>query len=182
MYLDIKVLILSNKVNKLWLVNLFYLHVCDRKLVIIDIDQNTIFSLYKAFLLCEIRKKTAKRIKCFYTYLKRSFVMETLSFLNDLSFFSLMVFNATFNNIPVISWRSVLLVEETWRTRRKPPTWRMSLTNFITQHRRKPPTWRMSLTNFITQHRRKPPTWRMSLTNFITQLCCTPHLYRDWYE
>jgi len=24
-----------------------------------------------------------------------------------------MVFNATFNNIPVISWRSVLLVEET---------------------------------------------------------------------
>jgi hypothetical protein len=25
-----------------------------------------------------------------------------------------MVFNATFNNILVISWRSVLLVEETW--------------------------------------------------------------------
>jgi hypothetical protein len=25
----------------------------------------------------------------------------------------LMVFNATFNNIPAISWRSVLLVEET---------------------------------------------------------------------
>ena len=39
--------------------------------------------------------------------------METLSFLNDLSFFSFMVFNATFNNIPVISWQSVLLVEET---------------------------------------------------------------------
>jgi hypothetical protein len=39
--------------------------------------------------------------------------METLSFLKDLSFFSLMVFNATFNNIPVITWRSVLLVEET---------------------------------------------------------------------
>jgi hypothetical protein len=33
----------------------------------------------------------------------------------------LMVFNATFNNISVISWRSVLLVEERW-TRRKPPT------------------------------------------------------------
>jgi hypothetical protein len=28
-------------------------------------------------------------------------------------FWSLMVFNATFNNISVISWRSVLLVEET---------------------------------------------------------------------
>jgi len=27
--------------------------------------------------------------------------------------FGLMVFNATFNNISVISWRSVLLVEET---------------------------------------------------------------------
>ena len=28
--------------------------------------------------------------------------------------FVLMVFNATFNNISVISWWSVLLVEETW--------------------------------------------------------------------
>jgi hypothetical protein len=28
--------------------------------------------------------------------------------------FGFMVFNATFNNISVISWRSVLLVEETW--------------------------------------------------------------------
>jgi hypothetical protein len=60
-----------------------------------------------------------------------------------------MVFNATLNNISVISWRSVLLVEEitvytekvtvnligggnnsTWR---KPPTCRKSLTNLITQ-------------------------------------------------
>jgi hypothetical protein len=38
----------------------------------------------------------------------------------------LMVFNATFNNISVILWRS------TSRTRRKPPTCRKSLTNFIT--------------------------------------------------
>jgi hypothetical protein len=56
MYLDIEVLILSNKkrlTNHDWSI---YLHVCDRKLVIIDIDQNTIFSLYKVFLLCEIRK------------------------------------------------------------------------------------------------------------------------------
>jgi hypothetical protein len=33
-----------------------------------------------------------------------------------------MVFNTTFNNILVISWRSVLLVEETGLTLRKPPT------------------------------------------------------------
>ena len=36
--------------------------------------------------------------------------------------FGLVWFNATFNNISVISWWSVLLVEETGRTRRKPPT------------------------------------------------------------
>jgi len=40
-----------------------------------------------------------------------------------------MVFNATINSISAISWRSVLLVEE---TRRKPSTCRKSLTNFIT--------------------------------------------------
>jgi hypothetical protein len=34
---------------------------------------------------------------------------------------SVMVHNATFNNISVISWRSALLAEETWR---KPPTCR----------------------------------------------------------
>jgi hypothetical protein len=38
-----------------------------------------------------------------------------------------MVFNATFNNISVISWQSVLLVEETGVPGEK------SLTNFITQ-------------------------------------------------
>ena len=38
-----------------------------------------------------------------------------------------MVFNATFKNISVISWRSVLLVEETIGHRE-----RKSLTNFIT--------------------------------------------------
>jgi len=37
-----------------------------------------------------------------------------------------MVFNATFNNISVISWRSVLLMEETGVPGKK------SLTNFIT--------------------------------------------------
>ena len=43
-----------------------------------------------------------------------------------------MVCNATFNNISVISWQSVLLVEETRSTLRKPRTCRKSLTNFIT--------------------------------------------------
>ena len=40
-----------------------------------------------------------------------------------------MVFNATFDNISVISWQPVLLVEE---THRKPSTCHKSLTNFIT--------------------------------------------------
>jgi hypothetical protein len=40
-----------------------------------------------------------------------------------------MMFYATFNNISVISWRSVLLVEETWSTQRKAPTCRKSLTS-----------------------------------------------------
>ena len=45
-----------------------------------------------------------------------------------------MVFNATFNNISVISWRSVLLVKEgNQSTRRKSPTFRQSLANFIAQ-------------------------------------------------
>ena len=39
-----------------------------------------------------------------------------------------MVFNATFNNTSVISWQSILLVEET----RMPREIRKSLTNFIT--------------------------------------------------
>ena len=43
-----------------------------------------------------------------------------------------LVFNATFNNISVISWWSVLLVEQNRSTRRKLSTCRKSLTNFIT--------------------------------------------------
>jgi hypothetical protein len=43
-----------------------------------------------------------------------------------------MVFNATFNNISIISWQADLLVEETGVHRRKPLTCRKSLTNFIT--------------------------------------------------
>jgi hypothetical protein len=44
----------------------------------------------------------------------------------------IMVFKGTFNNISVISWQSVLLVEETGVRRGKPWTCRKSLTNFIT--------------------------------------------------
>jgi hypothetical protein len=42
------------------------------------------------------------------------------------------VINATFNNISVISLRSVLLVEETGGPGEQPPTCRTSLTNYIT--------------------------------------------------
>jgi len=44
---------------------------------------------------------------------------------------SVMVFNATFNNISVISWLS-FIGGGNWSTRRKQPTCRKSLTNFIT--------------------------------------------------
>jgi hypothetical protein len=45
--------------------------------------------------------------------------------------FGVLVLYVTFNNILVIAWRSVLLVEEARSTQRKPPTCRKSLTNFI---------------------------------------------------
>jgi hypothetical protein len=41
------------------------------------------------------------------------FCCSSVEWYNYLLFVCLMVFNATFNNISVISWRSVLLVEET---------------------------------------------------------------------
>jgi len=43
-----------------------------------------------------------------------------------------MVFSATFNNISVISWLSVLFGGGNRSTRRKPLICRKSLTNFIT--------------------------------------------------
>ena len=48
-------------------------------------------------------------------------------------FVCLMVFNATFNTISVISWRSVLLLGGNQRNWRKQLTCRKSLTNFIIQ-------------------------------------------------
>ena len=44
--------------------------------------------------------------------------------------FRFMVFNVTFNNISVISWRSVLMVEGNRSAWRKPLTCRKSLTSF----------------------------------------------------
>ena len=46
-----------------------------------------------------------------FRYLKQFFLVFPSIYLVWL--FCFMVFNATFNNISVISWRSVLLVEET---------------------------------------------------------------------
>ena len=42
-----------------------------------------------------------------------------------------MVLNAAFNNTSVISWRSILLVEENVVQEKKTPTYRKSLTNLI---------------------------------------------------
>jgi hypothetical protein len=47
-------------------------------------------------------------------------------------FVCLMVFNATFKNISAISWRSVLLVEETGWSWKKTPTCHKSMANFVT--------------------------------------------------
>jgi hypothetical protein len=44
------------------------------------------------------------------------------------------VFNTNINNISIISWQSVLLVDETGVARRKPPTCHKSLINFITYY------------------------------------------------
>jgi energy-converting hydrogenase Eha subunit E len=57
------------------------------------------------------------------------FGISILCLFNMNSFVCLMVFNATFNNISVISWRSVLLVEETGVPGE---SHRKSLTNFMT--------------------------------------------------
>jgi len=46
-----------------------------------------------------------------FTFVKHTLEIRLNLFV--LVFFLLMVFNATFNNISVISWQSVLLVEET---------------------------------------------------------------------
>ena len=51
-------------------------------------------------------------IKCTF-YFELVYVFQLMYNYNEGLGFGFMVFNATFNNISVISWRSVLLVEET---------------------------------------------------------------------
>jgi hypothetical protein len=67
---------------------------------------------------CFIINKSNKMLILKHVYsvpfYKSQFAPATLSFLGMYCFFvCLMVFNATFNNISVILWRSVLLLEET---------------------------------------------------------------------
>ena len=58
------------------------------------------------------------------TFIKAGKVLKTV-----ITCVSAMALNATFNNSSVISWWSVLLIEE---TRKKTPTCHKSLTTFIT--------------------------------------------------
>ena len=72
---------------------------------------------------------------CFFNTVNGKLIFYRLNKLirsaRKILFVCLMVFNTTFNNISVISWRSVLLVEETGVPRKKPPTCRKLLTNFF---------------------------------------------------
>jgi len=71
--------------------------------------------------LCLLKKlKIPKMIK--KKWIWSAFCLEMVWFI---------VFNATFNNISVISWGLVLLVEETELLGEKPPICHKSLTNFI---------------------------------------------------
>ena len=74
--------------------------------------------------------RSVRRVKCPLLTRKTSIInyFESLIFV---CFACLTVFNATFNNISVISWRSVFIGGGNRRIRRKPPTCRKSLTNVI---------------------------------------------------
>jgi hypothetical protein len=63
-------------------------------------------------------------------YLEINILMN--SKLSNSLFVCLMVFNATFNTIPVMSRRSSSIGGENRRIQKKSPTCRKSLTNFIT--------------------------------------------------
>jgi hypothetical protein len=83
------------------------------------------------------------------------------------------VFNATFNNISVISWQSVLLVEETGVHREKRPTCRKSLTNTgLIVYDQQSTRWNAMLTNISTYCKFIFLTWKCALN---AQL---PFIYR----
>ena len=84
--------------------------------IIIIIVLDILFYFHIAHLTKEIKYKIAQSTSfmlCMsYRYINKSsplFLSHPFIF----CYFGVMVFNATFNNISVISWRSVLLVEET---------------------------------------------------------------------
>ena len=71
------------------------------------------------------------KLKC-WKYLANVIPNSQIPYISEyMLFVCLMAFIATFNNISVISWRSVLLVEETGGPGEKPLTCRKSLTIFI---------------------------------------------------
>jgi hypothetical protein len=88
-------------------------------------------------ILLKVALNTITRMPIIYIYILSIWKESRISLCSSLgkhkTFWdyglSIIVFNATFNNISVISWRSVLLVEETRVPGRKPPTCHKSLTN-----------------------------------------------------
>ena len=75
-----------------------------------QIQSNCDKILYVIFMLCHFKNFY---IKHFETILLLWFSCFNVIISVTVVSFVVMVFNATFNNISVISWRSVLLVEET---------------------------------------------------------------------
>ena len=73
--------------------------------------------------------KITQNLICYTTYWSWQFHRTHYSDLQRTIGVTAMVFNATFNKHSVVSWWSVLLVEETGVPGEKPPTCRKSLTN-----------------------------------------------------
>ena len=89
------------------------------------VEENTHKVQLKDSLLLNLQDQVNRRIYCTKIYkqkTKKTQVKFMLSFRPNASinFVSLMVFYATFSNISVISLRSVLLVEETGGSGKKP--------------------------------------------------------------
>ena len=94
-------------------------------------EVNAIFKLHKK--KCRVSLVCCSAASSFH-FGDTNITMSAMIFVHQKNrLFWFVVFNATFNNISAISWRSVLWVEETGSTLRKPPTCRKSLTNFITE-------------------------------------------------
>jgi hypothetical protein len=91
----------------------------DLKLVCCISDAFSIFKWWQGFSYNFIR---------ILTYSIQFFILTNSKYKYIWFWFGFMVFNATFNNISVISWQSVLLLS----TLKKPHTCSKSLTNFIT--------------------------------------------------